>query len=77
MKNICINQSKSKLLASEFKTKPRWSCFGEIRKQSYKTAKVEHKPLSLLTEYLSNPQFFGLLTFAVAIHLSCTCIEDA
>lgn len=84
MNNIWINQSKSKLLASEFKTKPSSDCFGQFTKQSYKIAKQEHKPLSLLKEYLSNLQFFDLLTFFIArmqpsssIHLNCTYIEDA
>lgn len=44
MKNIWINQRKSKLLDWEFKAKPIRAYFGQFRNQSYKIFKVEHEP---------------------------------
>lgn len=43
MKNIFINQRKSKLLAWEFKNKSIRACLGQFRSQSYKIVKVEHE----------------------------------
>lgn len=44
MKNININQRKSKLVAREFKTKPIRAYLGHFRNQSYRTAEEECEP---------------------------------
>lgn len=43
MKNIFINQRKSKLLAWEFNPKSIRACLGQCKNQSYKIVKVEHE----------------------------------